>query len=414
MSYSKASDDIGGDAQFGMLGVGSNTSRWVGSGVADRFKGIFDFVTTDSWSLLRRVPTVLGQVAGTLGGSISPILGQYFWDDIWKGDGNILRRGERFLGDTFSTHTLTEALGNLGGGVWESLKAVVGGAKDLITDPIGTVKEGINGIWDVASAEVDQVVDMVQAVKGIYDAPGDYAESVLEDVLSTAKEALPNTDGLFDFSSGSKVSATIPVSDLDFHDMLGGRLDPTGDQVTRWRPTVQRVLGELGLDQSYTDLVLHRIQVESSGDPNAVNNFDSNALNPNIGASAGLMQTIPATFAAYAGPYQYLGRLNGLASIYAGLNYAIHRYGAGWPQALSGNSGYWSGTLSASPGLKLVGEQGPELVNFRGGERVHNAGDTRRMLQGKTYEIHIHEAKAEDTTQAVLRAMQYAEVMSAM
>ncbi|MFJ2187829.1 transglycosylase SLT domain-containing protein [Kitasatospora sp. NPDC087861] len=414
MSYSKASDDIGGDAQFGMLGVGSNTSRWVGSGVADRFKGIFDFVTTDSWSLLRRVPTVLGQVAGTLGGSISPILGQYFWDDIWKGDGNILRRGERFLGDTFSTHTLTEALGNLGGGVWESLKAVVGGAKDLITDPVGTVKEGINGIWDVASAEVDQVVDMVQAVKGIYDAPGDYAESVLEDVLSTAKEALPNTDGLFDFSSGSKVSATIPVSDLDFHDMLGGRLDPTGDQVTRWRPTVQRVLGELGLDQSYTDLVLHRIQVESSGDPNAVNNFDSNALNPNIGASAGLMQTIPATFAAYAGPYQYLGRLNGLASIYAGLNYAIHRYGAGWPQALSGNSGYWSGTLSASPGLKLVGEQGPELVNFRGGERVHNAGDTRRMLQGKTYEIHIHEAKAEDTTQAVLRAMQYAEVMSAM
>ncbi|MFE4513763.1 hypothetical protein ACFRMQ_06110 [Kitasatospora sp. NPDC056783] len=414
MTYSKASDDIGGEAQGGLLRVGSNASKWVGSGVADRFRDIYRFVTTDSWSMLRRVPTALGQVAGIVGGSISPVLGQYFWDDVWKGDGNIIQRGKSFLGDTFSTHTLKEIASNLGGGLWESIKSLAGNAYDLVTDPIGTVKEGINGVWDMASAEVDQVVDMVQAVKDIYDAPGDYAWSVLDDVMSTAKEALPNTEGLFDFSSGSKVSASIPVTDLDWRDMVGGHLDPTGDQVTRWRPTVQRVLSELGIDQSYTDLVLHRINVESGGDPNAVNMWDSNALNPNIGPSAGLMQTIQATFDAYAGPYAYLGRLNGLASIYAGLNYATHRYGAGWPQALSGNSGYWSGTLSASPGLRLVGEHGPELVSFRGGERVHDSGDTRRMLQGKTYEIHIHEAKSEDTTSAVLRALQYAEVMSAM
>ncbi|MFJ9771821.1 transglycosylase SLT domain-containing protein [Kitasatospora sp. NPDC101157] len=414
MTYAKASDDVGGETQGGMLRAGSNAAKWVGSGVAERFRNMFNFVTTDSWSMLRRVPTGLGQVAGILGGSISPVLGEYFWDDVWKGDGNILQRGKKFLGDTFSTNTLKQVISNLGGGLWESLKSIAGTAKDLVTDPIGTVKEGINGIWDMASAEVDQLTDMVQAVKDIYDAPGDYAWSVLEDVLSTATEALPNLDGLLDFDSGSKVDATLSITDLDFHDMMGGKLDPTGDQVTRWRPTVQRVLSELGLSQDYTDLVLHRIQVESGGDPNAVNLWDSNALNPNIGPSAGLMQTIQATFDAYAGPYKYLGRLNGLASIYAGLNYAMHRYGANWPNALSGNQGYWSGTFSASPGLRLVGEHGPELVNFRGGERVHDSGDTRRMLQGKAYEIHIHEAKSEDTTQAVLRALQYAEVMSAM
>ncbi|MFF4815280.1 hypothetical protein ACFY2K_11890 [Kitasatospora sp. NPDC001309] len=413
MTHAKASDDVGGETQGGMLRVGSNVSKWIGSGVADRFRNMFNFVTTDSWSLLRRVPTGIGQIAGILGGSISPVLGEYFWNDVWKGEGNILQRGKSFLSDTFSTDTLKAVISNLGGGLWESVKSIAGTAKDLVTDPVGTVKEGISGIWDMASAEIDQITDMVQAIKDIYEAPGDYASSVLEDVLSTAEEALPNLDGLFDFSSGSKVEATIPISDLDFRDMLGGKLDPTGDQVTRWRPVVQRVLGELGLSQDYTDLVLSRIKVESGGDPTAVNLWDSNALNPNIGASQGLMQTVPGTFAAYAGPYQYLGMQNGLASIYAGLNYATHRYGAGWPQALAGNKGYWSGTLSASPGLKLVGEQGPELVNFRGGERVHNAGDTRRMLQGKHYEIHIHEAKAEDTTQAVLRAMQYAEVMLA-
>ncbi|MCX4685473.1 transglycosylase SLT domain-containing protein [Kitasatospora purpeofusca] len=415
MTFARSSDDIGGDTRAGMLGVGTNTSRWIGSGVADRFKGMFDFVTDDSWKLLRRVPTVLGQVAGIAGGTLAPILGDYFWDDVWKGNGNIVDRGGKFLSDTFSVETLKRAGTNLVGGLWESVKSLVGGAKDLITDPVGSVKDAFSAVWDMASAETDQVVDMVKAIKQIYDAPGEYAGSVLMDVLSTAQEAMPNTEGLFDFDNDAKVSSGgIPKEAFAFTDMLGGKLDPTGDQVTRWRPTVQRVLGELGVSQDYTDLILHRIKVESGGDPNAVNNWDSNALNPNIGASAGLMQTIPATFAAYAGPYQYLGRMNGLASIYAGLNYAMNRYGAGWPQALAGNSGYWSGTLSASPGMRLVGEHGPELVDFRGGERVHDAPATRRMLQGKTYEIHVHEAKSEDTTQAVLRAMQYAEVMSAM
>lgn len=41
-----------------------------------------------------------------------------------------------------------------------------------------------------------------------------------------------------------------------------------------------------------------------------------------------------------------------------------------------------AGTLSARPGATLVGEQGPELVTMSGGERVYNAGDTRRMLAG--------------------------------
>lgn len=41
---------------------------------------------------------------------------------------------------------------------------------------------------------------------------------------------------------------------------------------------------------------------------------------------------------------------------------------------------YASGTLSAAPGLALVGENGPELVNFGGGEVVYTADQTRRIL----------------------------------
>lgn len=44
-------------------------------------------------------------------------------------------------------------------------------------------------------------------------------------------------------------------------------------------------------------------------------------------------------------------------------------------------TGYATGTDNATAGLHLVGEAGPELVRFRGGEQVYNANDTRNMLQ---------------------------------
>ncbi|MER5441123.1 transglycosylase SLT domain-containing protein [Streptomyces sp. NPDC002790] len=189
---------------------------------------------------------------------------------------------------------------------------------------------------------------------------------------------------------------------------------PTGSSVNRWRPLVLRVIKELGgkggLSSKDADLILRRISVESGGNPRAVNNWDSNAKAGH--PSKGLMQTILGTFNAYAGPYKSLGQYDPLASIYAGVNYAISRYGSGWRRALSGNKGYWTGTKSATAGLAMVGEQGPELVNFRGGERVYNARRTEEMVAGKRYEIHIHEAKSENTTDAVLRAMRTAEVMA--
>jgi SLT domain-containing protein/uncharacterized coiled-coil DUF342 family protein len=88
------------------------------------------------------------------------------------------------------------------------------------------------------------------------------------------------------------------------------------------------------------------------------------------------MQTIPGTFAAYAGPYKSRGITDPMASIYAGLNYAVHRYGSGWRKALGGIKGYATGTEGAEPGWAWVGEEGPELVNFKGGETVLNHQDS--------------------------------------
>lgn len=47
--------------------------------------------------------------------------------------------------------------------------------------------------------------------------------------------------------------------------------------------------------------------------------------------------------------------------------------------------GFAKGTSYAPPGLAWVGEKGPELVRFRGGERVWNAGQSAKMAGGAAY-----------------------------
>ena len=51
---------------------------------------------------------------------------------------------------------------------------------------------------------------------------------------------------------------------------------------------------------------------------------------------------------------------------------------------LMASHGYATGTLDAAPGLALVGEEGPELVNFGGGEVVYTADETEKILNNYT------------------------------
>jgi len=62
--------------------------------------------------------------------------------------------------------------------------------------------------------------------------------------------------------------------------------------------------------------------------------------------------------------------------------------------------GYATGTNNATRGLHLVGEQGPELVKFRGGEQVLNAANTNKALSGmgKTINQNITFNNLQDTT----------------
>ncbi|WP_335936614.1 phage tail tape measure protein [Streptomyces sp. PTD5-9] len=141
----------------------------------------------------------------------------------------------------------------------------------------------------------------------------------------------------------------------------GGGAGPVGSGVKRWAPLVSQVLAMLGAPASALGAVLTRMNMESGGNPKAINLWDINAKNGI--PSKGLMQVIDPTFNAYAGPMRGRGIWDPLANIYAGLNYAMHRYGANWTRVMTRPGGYDSGGL-LPPGLSTVynGTSKPERV----------------------------------------------------
>jgi hypothetical protein len=139
--------------------------------------------------------------------------------------------------------------------------------------------------------------------------------------------------------------------------------------VGKWAGLVQAVTQMLGVPQ-LAGVFLTQMQTESGGNPAAINLWDSNAK---AGIpSQGLMQVVPPTFAAYAGPFRGRGILDPLANIYAAVAYAIARYGSSIGSVLGHGHGYAGGGIIPEQvmgiGLRSgapyhFGERGPELVS---------------------------------------------------
>lgn len=97
---------------------------------------------------------------------------------------------------------------------------------------------------------------------------------------------------------------------------------PAGGGVDQW---INQALGILKLDPSYAPGIRNMILKESSGNPRAVNNWDSNAKKGT--PSKGLMQTIDPTFKQWALPGYDKDVYDPISNIIAGVRYAQNRYG---------------------------------------------------------------------------------------
>lgn len=130
-----------------------------------------------------------------------------------------------------------------------------------------------------------------------------------------------------------------------------------GGGVSRWAPVAAQALALLGQPASLVPAVLTRISIESGGDPGSINRYDINWQHGT--PSVGLVQVIGPTFARWANQFRNTPPLvygvseDPLANIYAGMNYAMHRYGSGWIKKITSPGGYDSGGW-LQPGMSLV------------------------------------------------------------
>ncbi|MEU2117598.1 transglycosylase SLT domain-containing protein [Streptomyces sp. NPDC016459] len=85
------------------------------------------------------------------------------------------------------------------------------------------------------------------------------------------------------------------------------------------------IMAQRGIPGSY-DGILRNIMRESSGNPRAINNWDSNAVAGT--PSKGLLQVIQPTFDAYHVPGTSTDLYDPVANITAACNYAADRYGS--------------------------------------------------------------------------------------
>lgn len=133
--------------------------------------------------------------------------------------------------------------------------------------------------------------------------------------------------------------------------------------VEQWRSLATKALQLTGqYSAANLNRLLYQMQTESSGNPNAINLWDSNAKRGT--PSKGLMQVIDPTFCAYAmAPYNK-NIWDPLSNMIASIRYAVSRYGS-LSRAYQGH-GYASGGFPQTGEFFMARESGPELVGRMG------------------------------------------------
>lgn len=219
------------------------------------------------------------------------------------------------------------------GGIIGSILGNIGG---FFSDPAGTLFGGIKDlISKIGSTEWAQALARIP--KSIADTIGDWVKKNLANL----------------FGGGSSGS---------------GAFDQWWRQAVAINPAMA----------PYKAIAATVAKNESNFNPAVMNNWDSNAKAGH--PSGGLMQFIRPTFTANKWP-GYGNWLGAVDQLLAWWNYVNRRYGGpmnipGIKSLASGGRyvGYASGTDNARRGFAWVGENGPELVNFNGGEKVYPNG----------------------------------------
>lgn len=180
-------------------------------------------------------------------------------------------------------------IGDFFGGIWDTVKDFTGSVWDYIAHPSKIVQIAIDKFTDLSGAFEPWISVAKGAVNTVFDS-----------VVGFVK-------GIFDTQSH-----------VNYNPSAG---------VEQWRTLATRALQMTGqYSEANLQRLLYQMQTESGGNPNAINNWDINAINGT--PSKGLMQVIDPTFRAYAMPGYDKNIYDPLSNMLASIRYAVSRYGS--------------------------------------------------------------------------------------
>ena len=180
-------------------------------------------------------------------------------------------------------------IGDFFGGIWDTVKDFTGSVWDYITHPSKIVQIAIDKFTDLSGAFEPWISVAKGAVNTVFDS-----------VVGFVK-------GIFDTQSN-----------VNYNPSAG---------VEQWRTLAKRALQMTGqYSEANLERLLYQMQTESGGNPNAINNWDINAINGT--PSKGLMQVIDPTFRAYAMAGYDKNIYDPLSNMLASIRYAVSTYGS--------------------------------------------------------------------------------------
>jgi SLT domain-containing protein len=244
--------------------------------------------------------------------------------------------------------SLGSILGSVGGAVKGAASATLDTVKDAAGHAVHLIRDGaawsFNKAISPARGAMDAFLGNGSDLKGALDRMGNNA-----------------FDAALRFVSGKEQKQAA----------AGGNSSPYhgSGSVQSWILQALKAMG-IAASSSLVSGIGSLIMSESGGNPNAVNNWDSNAAAGH--PSKGLMQTIASTFAAYVWPaFRSRSIFDPIANITAGVRYAIANYGIGMLEgggrhtSSGGYEGYKGGSLGIPAGKFVrVGDNGPEIASF--------------------------------------------------
>lgn len=333
------------------------------------------------------------------------------------------------------------AIRTLGGSV-EYVTERAGPAMEALGGAIAEIASGIDiamrEIADGSEGGAEAIQDFGHGIAMLIAGGGKFigwledAYAALDDFTQALGDVYPPLDALQDFWGVSDDTVTVltelsrgTVYAADSMRVMGQETYNTADAADAANEAFDRLFGEmmsvdeanLAVKQGFADLKEELLDGKRTLDGNTQAGRDNIAavldqisvLNQQreatIAAGNGTKEATDAANAAYAsqvaairrllvelgyppaaidaiiGKYEDLARMPNITKTVRILTYEQAVSGKGG-QGQSRGSGFASGTMSAPPGWAWTGEEGPELVNFRGGERVLTAAQSARMVAG--------------------------------